>query len=211
MYNKLGAVLIGLSFFFGACSNSTDSEAIRYTFQEYQKAIQEGNGLVAANLLDSKTLEWYDKLVDMANGSNKAELQKSNFFSKVTVLAIRQEFDKKGIEQMDAKSAFAFAVEKNLYGNIKDYTIANIKTDGERAVARMEQDGELSETYFKFIRENGKWYINFASMINLLNDDNTGRLVQNIPGENKNALKVVSEISSRPIKSYIWTPAKNWR
>ncbi|MEL6924505.1 MAG: hypothetical protein AAFO94_10700, partial [Bacteroidota bacterium] len=157
--------------------------------------------------------EWYDKLLTMSKESPKSELEKVNYMSKMTVLAIRQQFKKAEIEKLDPMGAFAFAVEKNLYDQdfLKGAAVNNLKIENDKAIAALAKDGKgMKDTFVKFKKENGAWKVNFAAFINAIDDDATGKLVENIPGENAKALKAVKEMSGKSVKNYIWKPVNKW-
>ena len=207
-------ILFSASLLFTNCSGKSDAELIKATFAYYQKAIINNDGMAAAKCLDQKTLDWFDKLIQMSKETKKSELEKTNYLSKLTVLALRQEFDKKKIEALDAQTAFSFAVKKSLYDQniIKEYQVNNIKIEDPRAIAALAKDGKTDEDNFiKFIKEENGWKINFAAMINIMNDDATGRLIENIPNENSKAIKAVAKISGKSVKRNIWTPSNRWR
>ncbi|HHH49906.1 MAG TPA: hypothetical protein ENK52_02885 [Saprospiraceae bacterium] len=207
------ALLILMANFFSACSSKTDAELITEVFQNYTSAIKNNQGMLAAEYLDQKTLDWFDKLLDMSLNAPKSELQKSNMLSKVTVLSIRQEHSKKEIKALNNKAVFAFALDKDLYhqDSTKQFTIANLKIGNPRAVAAVNINGkEVPGKYIKFLKDKDGWKLNFAAMINILNDQATGRLVENIPAENRKAIHIVRKLSNKPIKRNIWKPAKNW-
>jgi len=211
----LSVSLLFLSvFLMSSCGGKTDADMIKVTFDYYQRAIEDNNGKAAADCLDSKTLEWYTKILQMTKETNKSTLEKTNFLSKKSVLAIRQEFNKKQINELDPKSAFAFAVEKSLYDQdfLKGAVFNNLKIENDKAIVAMAKDGKAVEgNFLTFKKEEGKWKINFAALINAQDDDATGILVENIPNENARALKAIKELSGKPVKSYIWKPVDRWR
>jgi len=197
-----------------SCGGKSDTELIKGTFDYYQKAVMDNNGKAAADCLDSKTLEWYSKILQMAKESNKLTLGKTNFLSKKSVLAIRQEFNKKQINELTPKTAFAFAVEKSLYDQdfLKGAAFNNLKIENDKAIVAMAKDGKgIEDNFLTFKKENGTWKINFAALINSQDDDATGILVENIPSENARALKAIKELSDKSVKSYIWKPVNQWR
>ena len=196
-----------------SCGGKSDAELIKATFDYYQKAVEDNNGKAAADCLDSKTLEWYTKILQMTKETNKSSLEKTNFLSKKSVLAIRQEFNKKQINELTPKSAFAFAVEKSLYDQdfLKGAVFNNLKIENDKAIVAMVKDGKaINDNFLTFKKEGGKWKINFAALINAQDDDATGILVENIPSENARALKAIKELSGKSIKSYIWKPVDRW-
>jgi len=197
-----------------SCGGKSDADMIKSTFDYYQNAVVDNNGKAAADCLDSKTLEWYSKILEMTKESNKSSLEKINFLSKKSVLAIRQEFNKKQINDLNPKTAFAFAVEKSLYDQdfLKGAGFNNLKIENDKAIVALAKDGKgIKDNFLTFKKEGGKWKINFAALINAQDDDATGILVENIPSENAHALKAIKELSDKPIKSYIWKPVNRWR
>ena len=208
-------VLLMATLFLSSCGGQSDAESIKSTFTYYQQAVLNNDGMAAAKCLDQKTLEWYDKLLNMAKETKKSELEKTNYFSKLTVLALRQQFSKKEIDELDAKSAFSFAVKNSLYNQdvIKNYQINNLKIENDKAIAALTKTANVNnneDTFVKFIKEDTGWKLNFAAMINILNDDATGKLIENIPNENARAIKAVAAISGKSVKRNIWTPTSRW-
>jgi len=197
-----------------ACRGEDPTTAVQGLFDKYQNAIAAGQYEQASYLLDTKTAQYYEKVIDLALNSPKSQLEALNFKSKLIALALRQEHSKKELKEMDGRQVFAFASKNqiNPVDSIEFYSIGKIVMDADfkKAVARMKRKSEVSDTYLKFNKEGEDWKVNFASNINDKNDKETRVVLTGIRDENKRALAIVKKISDKRIKRSIWTPASRW-
>lgn len=196
-----------------ACGEGTTA-GIEKAFTDYQSAITQKQYGKAANLLDEKSVEYYNQIIKLALETERKKLGEVNFNSKLVALALRQEYKKDEIKELNGRQVFAFAAEHHLnpMDSVAQYTIAKTVMKGglEKGVSRMKRKGELTETYLKFLKEDGVWKINFASVMNDENDLNTSIVLSGIKDENKRAVKIVEAISKKRIKRNIWIPANRW-
>ena len=206
-------LLLGILLLQLACGGDP-TKAVETIFASYQDAIEKKQFGKAAGLLDQKSLEYYDKIIQLALETERKKLGEVNFNSKLVALALRQEHSKKQLKELDSRQVFAFAAENHLnpMDSIEQYAIAKMVMEGnfEKAVARMNRKGKLTDIYLKFIKENGTWKINFASIMNEENDSNTSIVLSGIRDENDRAIKMVRAISDKPLKRNIWIPANRW-
>lgn len=206
--------LLSLLVLLWACRGEDPTTEVQATFDKYQKTIAEGQFEQASYLLDTKTAQYYEKLIDLALNSPKSELEALNFKSKLIALALRQEHSKKELRELDGRQVFAFAAKNHInpLDSIEFYTIGKIVMDADfkKAVARMKRKSEISDTYLKFNKESEEWKVNFASNINEQNDKETSVVLTGIRGENKRALAIIKKFSDKRIKRSIWTPASRW-
>ncbi len=197
-----------------ACRGDDPTTAVQGLFDKYQNSIAQGQFEEASYLLDAKTAQYYEKVIDLALNSPKSELETLNFKSKLIALALRQEHTKKELKEMDGRQVFSFATKNHIHplDSIEFYSIGKIVMDSDfkKAVARMRRKSEISDTYLKFNKEGDDWKINFASNINESNDKNTSVVLTGISGENKRALAIIKKFSDKRIKRSIWTPASRW-
>lgn len=197
-----------------ACRGEDPTAAVEGLFDKYQKAIAQGQYEQASYLLDNKTAQYYEKIIDLAMNSPKSKLEGLNFKSKLIALALRQEHSKKELQALDGRQVFAFAAKNkiNALDSVGLYSIAKIVMDADfkKAVARMKRSSELSETYLKFNKEAEDWKINFATIMNEKNSEETSVVLTGIRNENKRAIDIIKKISDKRIKRNIWTPASRW-
>lgn len=206
-------LVAGLITLFFACGESP-TKGIEDLFAAYKTAINQKQYDVAADLLDRKSIEYYNQVIKLAKEMERKKLGEVNFNSKLMALALRQEFSKKELNNLTGEKAFAFAAKNHLnpLDSIEQYTIAKTVMESglNKAVSRMYKKGELTETYLKFIKVDEVWKMNFAS---IMNDDNaslTSIDVSGIRDENKQIFKIIEGISERRIKRNIWVPANRW-
>ena len=200
-----------ISFF--ACGDSP-LDGVEDLFTEYKTAIEQKQYGKAAGLIDQKSVEYYNQVIKLALETERKKLGAVNFNSKLMALALRQSYSKKELKDLTGEQVFAFAAENHLnpMDSIGQYTIAKTVMESglNKAVSRMYRKGELTETYLKFIKVDGVWKMNFASVMNDDNDLNTSIVLSGIKDENKRAIKIIESISDKRIKRNIWVPANRW-
>ena len=196
-----------------ACGDSPTA-GVENLFAAYKTAIEQAQYGKAASLIDQKSVEYYNQVKKLALETERKKLGEVNFNSKLLALALRQTYSKKGIKDLTGEQIFAFAAENHLnpLDSISQYTIAKTVMESglNKAVSRMYRKGELTETYLKFIKVDGVWKMNFASVMNEDNDLNTSIVLSGIKNENKRAIKIVESISDKRLKRNIWVPANRW-
>lgn len=206
-------LVVGLFISFFACGDSP-LDAVEDLFMEYKTAIEQKQYGKAAGLIDQKSVEYYNQVIKLALETERKKLGEVNFNSKLMALALRQSYSKKELKDLTGEQVFAFAAENHLnpMDSISQYTIAKTVMESglNKAVSRMYRKGELTETYLKFIKVDGVWKMNFASVMNDDNDLNTSIVLSGIRDENKRAIKIVETISNKRIKRKIWIPANRW-
>ena len=209
----LKLLVLGLFTSFFACGDSPLDD-VADLFEEYKSAIEQKQYGKAAGLIDQKSVEYYNQVRKLALETERKKLGEVNFNSKLLALALRQTYSKKEIKNLTGEQIFAFASENHLnpLDSIGQYTIAKTVMESglNKAVSRMYRKGELTETYLKFIKVDGIWKMNFASVMNEDNDLNTSIVLSGIRDENRRAIKIVEGISDKRIKRNIWVPANRW-
>ena len=207
-------LLFGLLVFQMACKGGDPTQEVHALFAAYQAAIAGADYEKASYLLDQKSATYYEKVIDKAMNSKKSNLEAINFNSKLIALALRQEFSKKELLELDGRQVFAFAAKNriNALDSVELYSIAKIVMDGDftKAAARMSRNGKLTDSYLKFNKEAGEWKVNFAGIMNESNDQKTSVVLSGIKDENKRAVQIVKNISAKRLKRNIWTPASRW-
>ena len=209
----LKLLVLGLFISFFACGDSP-LDGVEDLFEEYKSAIEQKQYGKAAGLIDQKSVEYYNQVRKLALETERKKLGEVNFNSKLLALALRQMYSKREIKDLTGEQIFSFAAENHLnpLDSIGQYTIAKTVMESglNKAVSRMYRKGELTETYLKFIKVDGVWKMNFASVMNEDNDLNTSIVLSGIKDENRRAIKIIEGISDKRIKRNIWVPANRW-
>src|SRR5687768_1161148 len=84
----------------------TSEEAIQSTFSQYRKALLEGDGSKATELVDTRTIALYGEIRTNALEMPREKLSQLDFISKFMVLRVRHEFSKSQIEKMSGRELF---------------------------------------------------------------------------------------------------------
>jgi len=109
----LKILLFGLLIIQLACKGGDPTQEVHAIFETYQAAIAAKDYEKASYLLDQKSATYYEKVIEKAMNSKKSDLEAINFNSKLIALALRQEFSKKELLELDGRQVFAFAAKNN--------------------------------------------------------------------------------------------------
>lgn len=206
-------------FIFGGLFSCGPSEEaiIKDTFTEYQIALFEGNGTKAAEFLDQKTLDFYGKLGTMALEADSARVSRLSFYNKLVVLYLRQTMPKSQLIKGATKpqKIYANALRKEFidFESLAKLELKIIKvrekTTGKEADVWMGEADTTEKFPVKFKFQNGGWKINFASILNTINQ--SFRYQVNFGGElqeDELLIYLLEEVSGKTIRKDIWLPVK---
>lgn len=117
-----------------------DEAAVRKAFENYRVALQARNGTNAAAIVDQKTLEWYDRILELARSADRAQLAQFDLMVQFSVLQARLAHTGKALESMDGRGFFVAAVEA---GMVSDSSVAAFQID------RIEISGNRGSLFTK--------------------------------------------------------------
>ncbi len=194
-----------------------EEEVIKDTFTAYQIALFEGNGTKAAEFLDQKTLDFYGKLGGMALEADSARISRLSFYNKLMVLYLRQTMPKnqliKGVT--NPKKIYANTLKREFidFETLSELELSIIKvrqkSSGKEADVWMGKADTKEKFPVKFKFQNEGWKINFATILNTLNQ--SFRYQVNLGGElheDELLIYLLEEVSGKTIRKDIWLPVK---
>ena len=146
-----------------------DVADIRNTFNNYVQALTQGEGKTAAALVDSNTLSYYDRMLEMARAADSVEVSRADLMDKITVLGLRMHASGSGLTKMSAKDAIAAGAANGMLGGeqLKALDIGNISVDGDEASAPMKLGGFPVPAKFHFRREGEQWKIDITPLFTI--------------------------------------------
>lgn len=150
-------------------TQEAEKEAIRNTFSQYRKALLEGDGSKALEFVDTRTIAFYDEVVQNALALPQQKLKQLDFIAKFMVLRVRHEFSKSQIEKMNGRELFKLGVEKRwvsaMASNID--RLHRIVIEWPKASASVPQDPDAPS--FFFLKESGQWKLALWQEIEFVN------------------------------------------
>lgn len=202
------------SFF--SCSPS-EEVIIKDTFTAYQIALFEGNGTKAAEFLDEKTLDFYGKLGTMALEADSTRVSRLSFYNKLIVLYLRQTMPKsqliKGVTT--PKKIYANTLQKEFIDfealsklELKIIQVRE-KPSGKEADVWMGEANTTEKFPVKFKFQEERWKINFATILNTLNQSFRYQVsLEEDLEEDELLILLLEEVSGKRIRKDIWLPVK---
>lgn len=179
--------------------------AIESTFSQYRKALVDGDGAAAADLVSARTIVFYDEIVSLAAAAPREKLAQLDFMSKFMVLRVRHEFDRKRIAEMTGRQLLIHGVDR---GWISKAAVANvaqladIKVDGYRATASIAGAGGFP--LFNFVKEPG-WKLDLVSSFELGNAAMQQEIAKTGLSEEQFIIRTLNALSPRKVDQRIFS------
>lgn len=146
-----------------------EEQQVRNAFENYKAAMQNHDGEKAVKFVDSRTIQYYDDMLELIKTADSAKMETLSILDKSLVFTIRHEVPKEGILSFDGKSLFAYEVknERVRLKNAADYSISEITINENFAKGQLiTKRGTPID--FHFYKEGGQWKINLTSMFPIL-------------------------------------------
>lgn len=210
MSSLRNALLVLFLLYACSCnSNKEDINNIRIQWNKYVESINNNNGPVNVNLIDTSTIQYYEQMLSLIKiaDSNTVSLLRTD--QKFLVLCIRHCATEEQILSFDGKTLYSFCVQIGLFGgdSFKDNELRSIKIDNKDAYAVVTdtiKDVSLN-VYFK--KEFDTWKINFTQFYNEHGDNLWEALIkQSEMSETEFLYMVLTAINDRKPQSSIWYP-----
>ena len=143
-----------------------DAKLIVTAFENYKNAILNDNAEDAIKYVDSRTIAYYGKALELVKTADSAKVNSLNILDKFIVLAIRHRTEKEKILSFDARGLFMYAVKSGMVGKntVTDQSLGEIEVDGNFAKAKLVMNGEAAPFYFHFYKEEGQWKMDLTSL-----------------------------------------------
>ncbi|WP_300666254.1 hypothetical protein [Fluviicola sp.] len=210
MFNQIKLILLTgmITFSHHVNSQTTDSIEIVKTFDLYQKALLDKNGVEVYNLLDKNTAEWYSYILEKVKYADSTEVSNLSLNDKMTVLSTRLIINKDSILQFDGRTFCIYITNKSIAGpdsgsSVKLKTVS-VKDQKAKALVVATPEGDLIE--FEFNKEKGVWKFNLSAAFHAENVLLKKYLSENVLSENEYTLYALEILSGKKPTNTIWNP-----
>jgi len=167
------AIIIFLSLASVSCENISEEEIIKESFNNYKNAIINDNGKEAVKYVDSRTIKYYSRLLELTKTADSIQLEKSTIIEKFFVLGVRHTTPKDSIYKFTGETLFSYAIEKGFTGKdgaIQLY-INQIDLDNNFAIVELKSKNATSDPGINihYYKENGVWKADWTSFFIMVN------------------------------------------
>lgn len=187
-----------------------DPEDIAKSFQDYKSALLEQKGETAAGLVTKRTIAEYQLYVDLALSADREKLESLSFINRFQVLLLKQRIPEETLRQLDGRSVFAYAVDRDWIGKngVIRTTIGAVDVANKRATAEVLIGGEKVPNRFQFTQEDGIWKFDLIQVIRDTDAPLREMVKQRQMTENEFIFSIVETISGEKVDDSIWLPMK---
>ena len=184
-----------------------DQDEIKDCFKQYKEAILAQNGNEAVGLASTGTINYYQKMLDMALKADSSAVEKLGLIDKLTVLAVRHKLSKEEVAGHDGKSFFVYAVDNGLAGKktVQSAELGEVQVSQKTAKGIIVVNGQTSEQYFEFFDEGG-WKIDMNQYLASTNESMAEVVKMTGMSEHQFLGQVLQSLTGNAPDNSIWQP-----
>jgi hypothetical protein len=199
-------LIIALTFSIGSCSqNETEANLVQKCFDNFTKC---GDGVCAAKFLDSRTLTYYDNILDLTLTADSSTIAGLRFWDKYVVLRNRHTIPPDELRKMTGRNLFIHTMNSQKTPGRGEPTseIEDIRVEGDSALAAVLENGKALEFPYRFYKENGQWKIDLTSQLPAANKPVTDVLPMRKMTEIEFIFDMLHGLSGKVVEPSIWIP-----
>ncbi len=181
---------------------------VRGSFNNYKKSILEGQGKEAVKYVNSKTIEYYDKELDLVINGDSSAINSLGVIDKLTVFVARHRVPKKDLLKMTGRDFFIYAVDHGMIGKntVVTVQIGDVTVEGSFANGQMISNGQKTPLYFQFSQEENEWKVDLTSIFPQTNMALTKMISEQGLSDNDFIFQTLESLTGRKIANDIWMP-----
>jgi fructose-specific phosphotransferase system component IIB len=197
-----------------SCSNISEEKKVRNCFEIYKNSILNDNYESATEILDSKSVAYYEEISTLVRTADSSRLHEEQIFTQLTVLIIRSLANKIEISKFNGKSLFTYSLQKGLIekANIIDTKIDKVKISENFAIGSMvsaSKEEKLTEDQIpkaEFYKEKGVWKFSLISLIKMVEPYFKEQLIELEVNSDEFIELAISEGTGKKFNPKLWNP-----
>lgn len=161
---NLFILLVALST--SCVAQKKEKKLIKKVFVNYKSAILNDRGDEAVNYVDSRTIKYYDDILELVKNADSAKVNSLSLIDKLMVFSIRHRTLKEDILSLDGRKLLIYAIKNGMVGknSVANNSIGNIIVDNTFAKGQFIVNGQAVPFYFHFYKEDEQWKIDLTSL-----------------------------------------------
>jgi hypothetical protein len=193
----------------GAPKAHGQEAAILSAFKAYQAALLKKDGPRCATLVDRATIDYYQRMRDLAVKGSAADVRKLGLMDKLVVVRMRHQVPIAQLKPMDGAGALAYAVVQGWIGDkVAGAEFGAIEVDGATASGAFMVDGHPTPTRMQLHREKGAWRISLVSVFPASNFLFGKMQRESGLSEDDFVIATVGKLAGKPVPDTIWNPPR---
>lgn len=195
----------------GFSMNAQDNKAaVEQCFHQYKNAILEGKGAIAADYVDSKTISYYDFILEQVKHRDSVELFDLNLNDRLMILSVRHRINNKNLHKIDGKGLFILSIDNGLISktSLAGNEIGDVAIEDKKAKAQLLIQGIKTPVFMEFVQEKNKWKLNITSMFEQTSTSIQKMAKRSKMTENEFMLLMLEKSNNIKPNRTIWNPIK---
>ncbi len=191
--------------------NAQDNKAaVEQCFHQYKNAILEGKGAIAADYVDSKTISYYDFILEQVKHRDSVELFDLNLNDRLMILSVRHRINNKNLHTIDGKGLFILSIDNGLISktSLAGNEIGDVAIEDKKAKAQLLIQGIKTPVFMEFVQEKNKWKLNLTSMFEQTSTSIQKMAKRSKMTENEFMLLMLEKSNNIKPNRTIWNPIK---
>jgi hypothetical protein len=182
---------------------------VKQSFRDYKTAILTSNGDAAAEVVTRASREYFRKLADHALTLDRDGLHAIHLSDRIYTLLLRQSLERAELERMSGSDLVSLAVDEGWIGKngASRLELGNYQVEGDAATGTiLRPDGGETPFQIAFARENGRWLLDLAALMNLTRTAFEYSVQQSGLSEDEYVLLILEQGTGRKPGPAIWSP-----
>lgn len=204
-------ILICILFFSTFCfSQKKEEKQVRKAFEKYKTAILSDKGKEAVNSVDTRTINYYNKIINETIALDSIGLDSLGTIDKLTVLTLKHKASKKELLKFDGKGVLEYAIKNGMVGksSVVGTTIGEVIIEDNFAKGQLVKNGQEAPFYFHFYKEDEVWKIDITSLFSIGTIAIQKMIKDSGTDENVFFVNLLELITNKKPGTELWQPIK---
>jgi hypothetical protein len=200
--------LFTLLVIFKSFGQENQEKTIQKVFENYKSAILNDKGIEALNFVDSRTIAYYDDIINKIKTADSITIESYTILDKLMILAIRNSASQEEIMNMNGKSLFVYAIDNGMVGknSVQNNSIGRVQIDDAFATGQFLVNGQETPINFHFYLENNNWLIDLTSIFPISSGAFKKMIASSGKSENETLLMILELMTGEKPTNSIWHP-----
>ncbi|WP_299258650.1 hypothetical protein [uncultured Aquimarina sp.] len=204
----LSNLFLSLSIITTCIGQEKEEKLVRESFNSYKTSILNDKGEEAVNFVDSRTISYYNKILETTKKADSLTLNSLGILDKLMVISIRYRTSKKDILSFDGKELLIYAIKEGMVGknSVINTEIGSVEIDEDFAKGQFISNGKKAPFYFHFYKEDNNWKVDLTSIFPVGAMAFKKMIEDNGEEENKYLLQLLELMTGKKPVNEIWKP-----
>lgn len=183
-------------------------DSVRAVYDNYKSAILNDRGEEAVEFVDSRTIAYYDKIIELVKTADSSKLETLSLLDKFMVLIVRYRTSKEDILAFDGNELLIYAINSGMVGksSVANNTVGEVTIVDEFATGEFVSNGQKSPFDFHFYYEGGRWKLDLTSIFAVSDTAFKQVIEQSGMSENEFLFTTMESLGDTRVSSEIWHP-----